>query len=559
MVFAVVLLAITVRIGLLQTANADSLRSAGAQQWGRTYSLPAQRGTLFDRNGTELAMSVPAVTVSLNPKLVEGAGLTVQALDDLLDLSDDKIAELLHQIELEELGFVYVARQADPDVGDRIIELELPGVTVTADTRRELTGGISARSVLGSVDIDGVGTAGLEMQYDDLLSGSGGEMALEIAPGGATIPGSESIIEAPVAGVDLVLTLDRSIQYRTEQLLLDRVAEIPARGAQAIVMDTHTGEIYAMASVRRVPGGGVEVTSGNYALVEAYEPGSVAKVLTIAGALDSGAVTPETGFEVPWRREYYGVILSDSHQHATEWMNVWKILVVSSNIGTIEIQRKMGSEVHHEYMRAFGWGVPTALDFPSESSGVLKAYEDMWGSEKITPAYGQGVATTPAQLIAAINTIANNGVYVAPTLVKSTIDAQGELTKTPDAETRRVVSRRAARQTATMLRDVVCRGTATRAQVDGLTIAGKTGTAFKAADNGTYWTDAGTRKYYASFVGFFPAEDPQVTVLVSVDEPAATNERFGGTAAAPVFAELAPMLLPELGIEPPPGGGCPEE
>ena len=344
-----------------------------------------------------------------------------------------------------------------------------------------------------------------------------------------------------------------------EQLLLERVAEIPARGAQAIVMDTDTGEIYAMATVRREPGEGVQITSGNYALVESYEPGSVAKVLTIAGAIDSGAVTPETGFEVPWRREYYDVMLSDSHQHATDWMNVWKILVVSSNIGTIEVQQEMGSELHHEYMRAFGWGEPTALGFPAESPGELKPYQSMWGSEKITPAYGQGVATTPAQLVAAINTIANHGTYVAPKLVKSTIDAEGELTDMPDSETRQVVSRKAARQTAGIMRDVVCRGTATRAQVDGLTVAGKTGTAFKTADNGTYWTDEGTRKYYASFVGFFPAEDPQVTILVSVDEPAATNERFGGTAAAPVFAEMAPVILSELGIQPPAGGGCAEE
>ena len=383
-------------------------------------------------------------------------------------------------------------------------------------------------------------------------------MRREIAPGGRTIPGSDSVTEQPVAGDDLVLTIDRSIQHTAEQLLLERVGAIPARGAQAIVMDTDSGEIYAMASVRQNADGVPEITSGNYALVEAYEPGSVAKVVTIAGALDSGAVTPETGFEVPWRREYFDVMLSDSHQHATEWMDVWKILVVSSNIGTIEIQRQMGSDVHHEYMKAFGWGEPTVLDFPQESSGELKPYQDMWGSEKLTPAYGQGVATTPTQLIAMVNTIGNGGTYVAPKLLKSTIDPEGQVTDLPPSDTRRVISEEAAQQTSDIMRDVVCRGTAKRAQVDGLTIAGKTGTGFKAADNGTYWTDAGTRKYYASFVGYFPAEDPQVTILVSVDEPAATNERFGGTAAAPVFAEMAPLLLNELGIQPPAGSGCPE-
>lgn len=550
--------AIVVRVGMLQAGDSDDLREAGVQQWARTYELSGRRGTIFDRDGNELAMSIPAASISINPMLIENGDATIQSLDDLLDLGDEKTEELRAEVTAAERGFVYVARQVDADIGEQIESLDLPGVNVDEDSRREYPGGDSARSLLGSVDIDGIGTAGLEIQYDDQLTGTDGMLGREIQPGGKTIPGSEHVIDEPVPGEDLVLTIDRSIQHIAEQLLIERVRAIPARGAQAIVMDTDTGEILAMASVRR-SGGKTEVSAGNYALVEAYEPGSVAKVLTVAGGLDSGAVTPTSGFEVPWRREYYDVMLSDSHQHATEWMDVWKILVVSSNIGTIEIQRAMGSDVHHEYMQAFGWGTATNLGFPNESPGDLKPYDDMWGSEKLTTSYGQGVATTAAQLIAAINTVGNEGVYVEPKLVKATIDAEGEMTETDPSETRQVVSKQAAAQTSSIMRDVVCKGTATQAQVDGLTIAGKTGTAFKAADNGTYWTDEGTRKYFASFVGYFPAEDPQVTILVSVDEPAATNERFGGTAAAPVFADLAPIVLNELGIQPSAGGGCPEE
>jgi cell division protein FtsI (penicillin-binding protein 3) len=513
---------------------------------------------LFDRHGNELAMSVPAATVSINPQLIENGPGTVQLLDDLLDLPPATERELLDEIETKERGFVYVARQIDQDLGEQIDSLELAGVDVDTVDRRQLTTGDTGRSVVGATNIDNVGISGLELQYDELLTGSDGAMTREIAPGGRTIPGSESVTERPVPGADLVLSIDTSIQYIAEQMLMQRVAEIPARGAQAVVMDVDSGEILAMASVR-AEDGVPEITSGNYALVEAYEPGSVAKVVTIAGALDSGAVTPDTYFEVPWQREYFDVVLSDSHQHATEAMSVWEILVVSSNIGTIEVQRQMGSDVHHRYMREFGWGRPTGLEFPDESPGRLKPFRDMWGSEKLTPAYGQGVATTPVQLLAAINTIANGGIYVAPKLVLSTVTPEGEIEEADPSRTRRVVSAKAAAETAGIMRDVVCRGTATLAEVEGLTIAGKTGTAFKAADNGTYWTDEGTRQYYASFVGFFPAEDPQVTVLVSVDEPAATNERFGGTAAAPVFAELAPLLLHELGIQPPPGSGCPDE
>jgi cell division protein FtsI (penicillin-binding protein 3) len=240
-------------------------------------------------------------------------------------------------------------------------------------------------------------------------------------------------------------------------------------------------------------------------------------------------------------------------------MTVAQILTESSNIGTIFVQQEMGRERHREYMAAFGLGSKTALDFPGESPGILKEAKDLWGSERVTVAYGQGVSSTSLQLVAAVNTIANRGTYVAPKLVKATVGPDGSVVETAPSEARAVVSEQAAVQTTDMMRNVVCFGTATRAQVEGLSIAGKTGTAFKAADNGTYFDDDGNRIYYASFVGFFPAENPQVTVLVSVDEPpAGTNDRFGGTAAAPVFAELAPTLIHELGIVPTPGAAaCP--
>jgi cell division protein FtsI (penicillin-binding protein 3) len=211
-------------------------------------------------------------------------------------------------------------------------------------------------------------------------------------------------------------------------------------------------------------------------------------------------------------------------------------------------------------MAAFGLGSKSALDFPGESPCILMQPEDLWGSERVTVAYGQGVSSTSLQLVAAVNTIANGGVYVAPKLVKATVGPDGTMTDTAPSESHRVVSEEAAAQTTEMMKAVVCdpMGTADQAQVEGLSIAGKTGTAYKAADNGTYFDDNGQRVYYASFVGFFPADDPQVTVLVSVDEPPAdTNDRFGGTASAPVFAELAPTLIHELGIIPSAGvAGC---
>jgi cell division protein FtsI (penicillin-binding protein 3) len=465
----------------------------------------------------------------------------------------------LDEIESKDRGFVYVARQADAALGDQISSMRLAGVNVDRESRREMPGGDTGRSVIGRTNIDGAGIAGLELQYDEVLTGSGGSRSREVAPNGRSIPGSETVTEQPIAGDDLVLTLDRSIQFSTEQVLLEKVSEIGARGATAIVIETKTGEILGMASVRQdAEAGGYQVTSGNFAAVDAYEPGSVAKVITVASALSEGLVTPDTSYEVPWRKQYYDDLLKDSHQHPNEWMSVSQILIESSNIGTIMVQQEMGRELHRDYMSAFGLGEKTALDFPGESPGILKESKDLWGSERVTVAYGQGVSSTSLQLAGAINTIANGGTYVAPKLVKATVGPDGSVTEAAPAEARRVVSEVAAAQTRAMMREVVCRGTATRAQVEGLSVAGKTGTAFKAADNGTYFNEDGERIYYASFVGFFPTDDPEVTVLVSVDEPpAGTNDRFGGTAAAPVFAELAPTLIHELGIRPAAGTtGC---
>ena len=559
-VIGAVLIGLIGRVAYLQTTEADTLRSAAADQWTRSITIQAQRGTMFDRHGAELAMSVPAVTVSINPKLIDNGPATVQALDDLLDLPDDETAQLLAEIESKDRGFVFVRRQADADIGDDIGALKLAGVNVDRESRREMPGGDTGRSVIGRTDIDGQGISGLELQFDDLLTGTGGEMRREVAPGGRSIPGSESVTAKPVAGDDLVLSLDRSVQYSTEQVLLEQVAAIGAKGATAIAMDTDTGEIYSMASVRmNEETGQYEVTAGNFAAVDAYEPGSVAKVITIASALSEGLVTPDTSYVVPWRKQYYDDLLKDSHEHPDDVMSVSRILTESSNIGTIFVQQEMGRAKHREYMAQFGLGSKTALDFPGESPGILKQPDDLWGSERVTVAYGQGVSSTSLQLVAAVNTIANRGTYVAPKLVNSTVGPDGAITESAPSDSRRVVSEQAAIQTTEMMRNVVCSGTATRAQVDGLSIAGKTGTAFKAADNGTYFNDDGDRIYYSSFVGFFPAEDPQVTVLISVDEPpAGTDDRFGGTAAAPVFAELAPTLIHELGIVPAPGAtGCP--
>jgi cell division protein FtsI (penicillin-binding protein 3) len=563
------------RVGRLQSIGGEPLREAGADQWTRNIELDADRGTIFDRNGEELAVSIPAASISVNPKLVTDPEGTVRTLATVLGLTDQEQSDLYGALVAKDKGFVYVKRQVDVAVGQQIADLKLTGVNVDSEDERVLPGGETGRSVIGLTDIDGDGIAGLELQYGggdrgaelgytDILDGTAGEMTKEVAPKGRSIPGSEQVTQQPVPGDDIILTLDRSIQFAVEQALVGRVSELGAKSGTVVVMDSHSGDVLAMASVDRDDEGSVEITSGNLAAVNAYEPGSVAKVITIAAGLNQGTVTPDSTFVVPWRKKFADDMISDSHQHPDELMSVEHILVESSNIGTISVQMSLGEgdwdlarQTHWEYMRRFGLGEKTALDFPGESNGILKHWSDLWGSERVTVAYGQGVASTSIQLVSAVNAIANDGTYVAPRLVQGYIGADGEVVDADPSETREVITPEVAAEMQRMMRDVVCdpSGTGELAQrgVENFAVAGKTGTGLKAQEHG-YLNAAGERVYYASFVGFFPAEDPQVTVLVSIDEPPAGDiNRFGGTAAAPVFAGLVPVIAHEMGLVPPAG------
>jgi cell division protein FtsI (penicillin-binding protein 3) len=325
-------------------------------------------------------------------------------------------------------------------------------------------------------------------------------------------------------------------------------------------MDPATGEIYAMAGVRRDDETGeVRVSSANIAAVDAYEPGSVAKVITVSGALNEGTVTPDTSFDVPGEKLFYDTVLHDASEHGLQSMTVARILAKSSNIGTIFVSQSMGEAAQESYMRAFGLGTRSGLDFPGESAGILRPHQAWQGTERVTVAYGQGVAATAIQLVSAVNTIANNGTYVAPKLVRSTIDERGDEHPTPASEMHPVIRPEIAQQMNVIMRNVICAGTASRAKVPGFTIAGKTGTGYKAQPNGTYFDADGNKAYYASFVGFLPAEAPRVTILVSIDEPPASGPRYGGDTAAPVFTKIAEVAINQLGIEPPnASGGCPE-
>ena len=546
----------------LQTAGSESLKAAGLAQRVRESVLHAQRGTIFARDGGELALSVPSSTIIANPKLVTDSAGTAGVLTSLLGLAPEKEQSLVAAFTSKEKSFVYVARQVDDDVAETVMALNLAGVNVIAEDKRIMPSGEVGRSVLGRTDIDGVGTGGLERQYDDLLTGTDGERVREQDRNGRSIPGSGTTTQDPIPGTDLVLTLDRSLQFQVEQALLARVDEVKAAGGTVVVMDTATGEIYSIANVRRDEETGIAaVTSANLAAVEAFEPGSVAKVFSLSSVVDSGVANPDTVIDVPGRMVFnkntqWEQTVKDAELHDTKPMSLRDIIVHSSNIGTLLLTEQVGDERFGEYLQGFGFGQATALDFPDESAGRLKPFDEWQGSEAATMSYGYGYTTTSLQLAAAVNTVANGGTYVAPKMLMATIGADGEVTETPASTTRRVISPESAATMVDMMTDVVCTGTGKDARLDGITVAGKTGTAYKVQD-GTYGED-GSRAYRASFVGFLPAAAPQVTILVTIDEPdPTTNDRFGGKAAAPLFATVATSVIHELAITPTPGDtGC---
>lgn len=553
------------RVVWLQTADASDYRQAGIDQRRASIALRADRGTIFDRNGTELAISVPATSIYANPKLIQDPVGTARLLAQVLRLDADAEQELAADLSDRDRSFVYVERLLDDDLAAAVLGLDLVGVEGVQEPRRVNAAGDLGLAVVGSTDPFGVGKAGLELQYDQLLTGVDGEMVKELDNNGRSLPGGSRVVAPAQPGNDLVLTLDRSVQHQVEQALLARVEELKARGGNAVVM-TNDGQIRALASVRRpVDDEPARVASGNLAAVESYEPGSVAKVFSMAAAVDQGAVAPDTTFVVPYRKVFdantpYEFTIQDAYPHPDEPMTVTDILVKSSNIGTIMAAERIGAERLNGYLRDFGFGSETHLDFPGESAGELSDASEWEGTERVTPTYGYGFSATALQLTAAVNAVANDGVYVAPQLVAGTIGSDGRMQPGPDPAMRNVLKRSSARALTSMMREVVCRGTGELAQIPGMSVAGKTGTGYKVFDNGTYQGDDGQRKYFATFVGFFPADDPQITILVSIDEPdPTTQDRFGGTAAAPVFADLAQVAIRELQIVPSAGDtGCPQ-
>jgi cell division protein FtsI (penicillin-binding protein 3) len=539
------------RVASIQVLRPDALVAFGEDQRTRATVVDAPRGSILDRNGADLALSVPSATIEADPRLISDPLATARALAPLLGADLLELAETL----AADASFAYLGRQLPRDLGEQVDELGLDGITVTQEPARSNPAGALAHSLLGLVNVDGEGSSGLEMQYDDVLAGDPGEVEVERDPQGNTIASGDNHYDPADQGEDVQLTIDREVQYEAERLLAEQVAASGARGGTAIVSRPSTGELLAVANIDAYDEETGSLTepvpaSDNRAVTAVFEPGSVNKIITLSAALEEGAVTPDTSALVADELQVGDHLFSDSHPHETVEMTTREVLAESSNIGTIQIAQQLSPEVIDRYIRAFGLGNSTGLDFPNESPGILLP-TDEWSSTSIaTIPIGQGVAATPLQVLQAFNVIANGGRYVAPRLVTGVRDANGELVPTEAVESRRVVSEQTAEEMTDMMTGVVeDGGTGTAAAVEGYPVAGKTGTARKPQPNGGYEDEAGNYHYVATFGGFVPANDPQLSIVVVIDEPA--GDYFGGGVAAPVFSELAATVLREYRIPPP--------
>jgi cell division protein FtsI (penicillin-binding protein 3) len=537
--------ALVVRLVDVQALSAARFAGMGRSQRFETVALPAQRGSIVDRHGAELAMSVWRPTVWADPRAVTDPNGTARALAPLLDVRFEDLLERL----TTDAAFVYLARKVEPAAAAAVDALDLPGIAFLDEPERVDPAGSLALPVLGQVGIDGKGLSGLERQYDTDLAGRAGEMVVERDPAGRDIAGGERQRRAPERGRHLELTLDRDLQYHVERVLAEQITASRAKAGIVVVMDPRTGEILAMANLVAPARGGPPVAAGyNKALIDVYEPGSVSKLVTLAAAIEEGAVGPAERLSVPDRITVYDATFADPEPHPARSWTPRDVMAVSSNVGAIMMGQRLGDEGLDAALRRFGFAETSGLGFPGESAGLVPALEDWSGTTLATLSIGQGLAVNALQMLLAYNTVANGGEYVAPSLVRGMVDAGGRSRPADPPRRQRVVSPATAAHVAAALHEVVRTGTGTAAAVPGYEVAGKTGTARKVVEG-----EAGYKEgaYMATFAGFLPAASPQVSAIVVLDEP---TPYYGSVAAAPMFAEVAAYAARHLRI--PPGGAA---
>ncbi|MDZ5442750.1 penicillin-binding protein 2 [Micromonospora sp. 4G57] len=548
--------AIGIRLVFLQTVDTPAYADGGVTDRLAVVDLPAPRGAIYDRTGAPLAHSVEARYVFADPTLIKDRFATAKLLSPLLGKPVSELADKMKQRTLPggttKSRFEYLARGVEIGKAKQIMALDLAGIGVHRDERREVPGGDLGANLIGFVSQDMVGLEGLEAKYDDLLQGQAGKKTYEVGQGdlAAPIPGGYSQTTQPKPGSSLELTIDRDLQFQAQRILTARLAQTRGSVGAAVIIDVPTGEVLAQASNPTYdaadPEGSKPTDREDAATSFVVDPGSIHKAITYGAALQEGVITPDTAFPVPNTIVKGGVTFRDTHPANGQKMSIPGMLAYSSNVGTIKIAGELGRDRLIDYQKRFGLGQPTGEGMPGEASGRLLPADQWSGSAYGSVPIGHSVDATPLQMAAAYAAVANDGTYVQPHLIKEVIGPDGKRTPGPTPVTRSVLSPQNAATLRTMLEAVTTvdgpEGTATglAAAVPGYRVAGKTGTGLRYVDGEQQPGEVG------SFIGMAPAEHPRYVVAVFVWSPGGE----GGAVAAPAFREMMGYTLRHYRVPP---------
>ncbi|WSW73974.1 penicillin-binding protein 2 [Streptomyces sp. NBC_00996] len=571
-----VMVAFVVRLLQVQAVDASTYAAKAEQNRYVGRTLAAERGEITDRNGVELATSVDAYDITADPTMFTKEATTVSdapeqaaaLLGPILGQSMDAVAA---KLKAKNTRYALLAHRQTPQVWKQIKDLKttlgakaetdkstvnvLAGVLAVPASKRVYPNGDLAAGILGWVNADGKGGGGIEQQLNKELAGKDGKIRYAQS-GGRQVPTVGSTETPAVAGSDVELTIDRDIQWAAQNAITEQVKKSKADRGYVIVQDTRTGEILAMANSPGFDPNDLSQANsaamGNAALQDAYEPGSTAKLMSMAAVLQENVATPDTHVVVPNRLHRGDRLFQDDIDHSTWYLTLNGVLAKSSNIGTILATGQLGktqkeaNRVLYSYLRRFGIGSHTGLGFPGETAGIL-ARPDTWStSQQYTIPFGQGVSINAVQGASVYSTIANGGVRIEPTLVRGTRGPDGRFTPAAQPKKTRVVSEKTAKTLAQMLESVVDdeQGTGIKARIPGYRVAGKTGTANR--------VDPATGKYHgytSSFAGFAPADNPRVTVYCALQN-ATRGSYFGGTTCGPIYKQVMEFALKTLQVPP---------
>ncbi len=556
--FVLVFAALAVRLFFLQVVDHPYFSALSVGQVRVDLTTTALRAGIYDRNAQILAVSRPTSLVIADDMQISHPATEAAAMAPLVHVP---VAKLTRMLSKKHDGYVVITNDLNLASGHKVSSLVFPGIVVQSSSVRTYPSGPIATSVLGGTNAQGAGSAGLEYKYQSLLAGRTGVTRAFVSSSGVNLPSAAStVVTKAKPGVGLELTLDTSLQFVAERALARELASTGAVDGSAVVMDVKTGQILADASLvnthtqagvlgpvpawgHSVGVPGIQQTINNLPFTQAYEPGSVFKVVTFSAALQQGVITPNSVFAVPNAVNVGGRYFHDAEAHGLEHLTATQILALSSNIGTYEIGSKVGEAGLLAQVERLGFGQQTPVDFPGETSGLLVSAANWHTSDQVALPIGQVDAVPPIQILDAYNTIANGGVYVAPKLVRGYVHANGTVSATPPSVHYRALSPAVDATMVSMLEQVVLAGTGTSAIIPGYSVAGKTGTASMFIPGKAQLLSGA---YNATFVGFAPANAPVLSMIVVIERP--QTMIFGGEVAAPVFQQVMSYALHHYGI-----------